>query len=147
MTTPGAPTSPGLPLLEPAAQHTIAAAQARVAAMTGRAPLPPQKLTEKEREEALKDAASTACLFCASLHPGASTPACPRLAMFKLNGDGMVIEGSFWPDGITDTTVEQIGDDEKTKTVTHTRSDWDTSKVVPVADVAEEDEAEAVADG
>lgn len=57
------------------------------------------------------------CLFCAGIHVGASTPACPRLASGKLNGDGAVVEFSFWPDG-----------------------QWDTSRVVFVADVAENEE-------
>lgn len=76
---------------------------------------------------------------CASFHPGASTPACPRLATFELNGDGKVIKGSFWPDGATEDAIETDGEG-KVRTVTHHRSSsWDTSRVVAVADVAEDE--------
>jgi len=138
MTTPGAPSSPGFPLLDPAAQKALHAARARVDAMTGRVPQPPPQLTAAERAEALKDAAASACQFCAGFHPGASTPACPRLATFKLNSAGEVTEGSFWPDGITDASAEVIGEDGKTKAVFHAHGEWDTSKVVFAADAAEE---------
>jgi len=137
MSTPSAPSSPGFPLLDPAANQALHAARARVDAMTGRGPQLPTLSTE-EREEALKDAATATCTFCAGFHPGASTPACPRLATFKLNGDGNVVEGSFWPDGITDASAEVIGDDGKTKAVFHLHGEWDTSKVVFAADAAEE---------
>lgn len=137
MTTPGVPSSPGFPLLDPAAQQVLHAARSRVEAATGRALIMP-RLTEKEREDALKDAAETACRFCASFHPGASTPACPRLATFKLNGDFEVIEGSYWPDGATTVVTEAISADQRGKTVTTLHSGWDTGKVVSVADAAEE---------
>lgn len=137
MTTPGVPASPGFPPLEHAAQAALHAAQQRLDAFTGRRPAFP--MPREEREEALKDAAQTACLFCSSFHPGASTPACPRLATFELNGDGKVVKGSFWPDGATESAIETDGEG-KVRAITHHRSSsWDTSRVVAVADMAEDE--------
>lgn len=44
------------------------------------------------------------CRFCAGLHVGANSPACPRLAGGKLNGDGAVVEFTFWPPHEWDTS-------------------------------------------
>ena len=139
MTTPGVHTSPGLPPLEEPARAALRAAQERLAGFTHRPPLP---MPREEREEALKDAADTACLFCSAWHPGASTPACPRLATFKLNGDLKVIEGSFWPDGASESAIETDGNGVPKVVTYRVSSSWDTSRVVPVTDVAEEDGTE-----
>ena len=138
MTTPGVPSSPGFPPLEHAAQAAIRAAQDRLGVLTRpRGPYPP-RLSAEEREEALKAAATDTCLFCAALHEGASTPACPRLATFKLNGDGKVIEGSFWPDLVSDTATE-LDEAGNVRAVTHAEHrGWDTSRVVRVSDAAED---------
>ena len=73
------------------AQATIAAARARMS------PPRPPVLTPEERAEAEKAAEENRyCLYCGGIHAGPSTPACPRLATFKLDGDGKVVEGSFW---------------------------------------------------
>ena len=137
MTNPGVHASPGMPPLEEPARAALRAAQERLSGFTHRPPLP---MPREEREEALKAAADTACKFCASWHPGASTPACPRLATFKLTGDGDVTEGTFWPDGVTDDAIETDGEGNVRAVTHHRSSSWDTSRVVPVADVAEEDE-------
>lgn len=144
MTTPGVPVSPGIPPLERAAQDALRAAQERLAGFSR----PPFPMPREEREEALKDAEKTVCRYCAAWHEGASTPACPRIAKCKMNGDGMITEVEFWPDGITTSAVETDGDG-KVRAVTHHRTDnWDTSRVVRVSDAAEEDEAgESEADG
>jgi hypothetical protein len=139
VTTPGVPVSPGFPPLEHAAQSALRAAQQRLDAFTGKAPVFPPPLTREEREEALKDAGSTACCFCAAWHPGASTAACPRLATFKLNGDGQVVEGTFWPDGVTDSAVEVDGDGKVRAATYHRTDSWDTTRVVRVSDAAEEE--------
>lgn len=114
MTLPGGPTMP----LDVAATHTIRETQARL----GLAPVMPRApLTDKERRDAsdlFKQGA--VCAFCAAIHVGASSPACPRLASGKLNGDGAVVEFAFWPDG-----------------------QWDQSRVVFAADVAEEEGGDA----
>lgn len=137
MTHPGVPASPGFPPLEHAAQSAIRAAQDRLGVLTRGNPFP--QLPKEEREKALEEAGETACSFCASWHPGASTAACPRLATFELNGDGKVVKGSFWPSGVTDSAVELDGDG-KVRAVTHHKSDqWDTSLVLRVQDAAEED--------
>jgi hypothetical protein len=137
VTTPGVPVSPGLPPLENAAQAALRAAQDRLAGFTGRPAFPP--VPAKEREEALKDAAQTSCRFCGAWHEGASSPACPRIAKCKMNGDGMITEVEFWPDGIVTSAIETDGDG-KVRAVTHHRTDnWDTSRVVRVQDAAEED--------
>lgn len=142
MTHPGVgvPTSPGTPIFDDVARSAIAAARARVEGFTR--PRPP--LTPEQRDEALKAAEDgAACRFCAGLHPGASTPACPRLATFEVNGDGMVIKGSFWPEGVSDAAVELDGEGAVRAATFHRHDEWNTEKVVSVADAAEEDDAEA----
>src|SRR5215472_1102455 len=109
MTHPGTPASPGFPPLEHAAKAAVHAAQQRLDVFTGRRPAFPP-MPREEREEALANAKDTACLFCAGWHEGASTPACPRLATFKLNGDGQVTEGTFWPDGVSESAIEMDGE-------------------------------------
>jgi len=119
VTYPG--QSPGFPPLDPAAQSAISAAQERLAVLTRqRVQLPGRPLSSTEKDEALLAAAGSACVLCGGIHPGAGTPACPRVATFELNGDGTVIRGSFWPEG-----------------------QWDTGKVVFPADLAEQDEGPA----
>lgn len=137
MTAPGVPASPGFPPLEHAAQAALHAAQQRLDAFTGRRPAFP--MPREEREEALKDAAQSACLFCASWHPGASTPACPRLATFELNGDGKVVKGSFWPDKTSEAAIETNAEGKVVAVTWHEHRGWDDSKVVPVADIAEDE--------
>jgi hypothetical protein len=50
--------------------------------------LSPQERAEAEQAER--------CVYCAGIHAGMSTPACPRLASFELDGDGKVKAGTFW---------------------------------------------------
>src|SRR5262249_26448448 len=139
MTHPGR-TSPGFPPLEHTAQSAIAAARSRVDALTGRAPGFPV-LSPEERKEALEAAGNGgAGTFCASLHAGASTAACPRLATFELNGDGKVVKGSFFADGVIHEEVITDADGKIVQRTTTCHSDWDTSKVLAVADAAEEEE-------
>ena len=138
MTHPGVgvPTSPGIPPCEQAAQSAIAAARMRVEGFSRPRPV----LTPEEREEALKRADET-CRYCAAFHPGASTPACPRLATFEVNGDGMVIKGSFWPEGVSDAAVELDGEGAVRVVTFHKHDEWDTSQIVRVADAAEEEDS------
>lgn len=119
MTRPGVPSSPGFPLLDPAAQSAIRAAQDRMDVLTRpRFPLPAREhLTGEEKDSALAEAAQTACAYCGGIHPAAGTAACRRLASFKVNGDGTITEGAFWRDG-----------------------EWDDSAVVWPADLAEKDD-------
>ena len=148
MTHPGVgvPTSPGIPPFEHAARQAIDAARARVEGFTRPRPV----LTPQEREEALKrideGGKDGTCLFCGALHHGASTPACPRLATFELNGDGQVIKGSFWPEGVSDAAVELDGGGTVRAVTFHKHDEWDTSQIVRAADAAEEDDAEAEAE-
>jgi len=136
----GVPTSPGTPIFDQVAQSAIAQARARMEGFTR--PRPP--LTPDQRKEALEAAEEgAACKFCAGLHAGASTPACPRLATFELNGDGQVIKGAFWPEGVSDSAVELDGEGAVRAVTFHKHDEWDTEKVVSVADAAEEDDAEA----
>ena len=114
-----------------------------------RPPRPP--LTPEQREEALKriDAGGKdgTCLFCGGLHHGASTPACPRLATFELNGDGQVIKGSFWPEGVSDAAVELDGEGAVRAVTFHQHDEWDTSQIVRAADAAEEEPDGGEAEG
>jgi hypothetical protein len=103
-------TLPGSPL-DHLAVEAIQGAQLRLGLIS-----PRPTLTDVEKREAgelVRDGQT--CRFCAGLHVGASGPACPRLAAGKLNGDGDVVEFTFWPDG-----------------------KWSTDRVVFVADVADE---------
>lgn len=141
MTHPGVgvPTSPGIPPFEHAARQAIDAARARVEGFTRPRPI----LTPAEREDALKRAdEGETCRFCAAFHAGASTPACPRLATFELNGDGQVIKGSFWPEGVSDAAVELDGEGAVRAVTFHKHDEWDTSQIVRAADAAEEDGSE-----
>jgi len=75
-------------------------------------------VTHEEREELERVAADGGlCRFCAGIHAGGSTPACPRLASGKLNGDGDLIEFTYWPS-------------------------WDASRVIYPEDVDEEAEVD-----
>ena len=144
MSTPGAPVSPGLPLLEHAARDAIHTARSRLDVLTrGSFPFPVKELSGEEKEEALKSFATSACRFCASQHAGASTAACPRLATFKLNGDGDVIEGSFWPSGGTDSVVETDGDGKVRSVTYRAHAEWDVTQVVSAAELAEEETGES----
>ena len=148
MTNPGVPTSPGFPALDHTAQQAIAMARSRVDALTGgRFPLPVKKLSDEEKADALKSAKERACRFCAAFHAGASTAACPRLATFKLNGDGDVVEGSYWPEGVTDSEVTMDAQGNTVSVTHHEHQGWNTSRVVFVSDVADDEAGEDVADG
>jgi hypothetical protein len=144
VTSPGVPVSPGFPLLEGPARDAIGMARSRVDALTRvQPPIPVKALTAEEKETALKDAAAAACRFCAAIHPGASTAACPRLATFKLNGDLDVTEGSFWPSGATETVVVTDGAGKVLSVTQTTRNDWDVTRVVFADDLAEEEDGES----
>ncbi len=136
MTTPGVPVSPGIPPLEHAAQAALRAAQDRLGVF-GRPVRPP--MPREEREEALKDAGETACGFCASFHPGADSPACPRIAECKLNGDGKITEVKFWPEAVSTSAVETDGEGNVRAVTHHQTSGWDAGRAVRVQDAAEED--------
>jgi hypothetical protein len=81
-------------------------------------------LTEQERSEAQQQ--PQRCLLCAGIHAGMSTPGCPRLASFKLDGDGKITEGTFWEgtawaegrvifaeDAAEESSEEEAGDGER----------------------------------
>ena len=139
MTHPGVPVSPGFPALDHTAQEAIRMARDRLDVLTrARFPLPVKTLTEDEKAEALKSAKETACIFCAGFHAGASTAACPRLATFKMNNDGVVTEGSFWPEGVVDSAIEMNGAGEVVTVTRHEHVGWNTGRVVFVDDVADE---------
>jgi hypothetical protein len=98
--------------------NVAAGAIAGTQRMLGGAPRFP--ISQQERDEVEKVAKNGGlCLFCAGIHVGASTPACPRLAAGKLNGDGAVVEFTFW-------------------------NEWDASRVVFPEDVESEDDTEDV---
>jgi hypothetical protein len=59
----------------------------------------PRRLPEPDRAEAAAIlSAGGGCELCGGLHAGAEL-ACPRLASFRLNGDGAITEGTYWPNG------------------------------------------------
>ena len=140
MTNPGVPASPGFPALDRTAQQAIHAAQSRLDVLTrGSFPFPVKKLTDEEKEDALKSAKDEICLLCGGLHAAPNTPACPRVAAFELNGDGKIIKGSFWPEA-SDSAVD-TGKDGTVIGVHHEQHlGWPTSRVVFAADLAEEED-------
>lgn len=98
--------------LDDIALRAIAGTQQRIAPVV--APrLPMSKQERDEVEKAVKD--TGICLFCAGIHAGLSGPACPRLASGKLNGDGTVVEFTFWNEWNTDRVVfpEDIDDEDE----------------------------------
>jgi hypothetical protein len=79
-----------MPPLDSAAEATIAAMRSHLAP---RQPV----LTAQDRADAEQAAAENRyCLYCGGIHAGPTTPACPRLASFKVDGDGKITEGTFW---------------------------------------------------
>jgi hypothetical protein len=107
------------PPLENAAAAALAAARGRMGSGP-RFPLPPpQKLTAEEKAEALSTIAQGgACGLCGGIHAAAEY-GCPRLASFRRDADGVIVEGTFWPDGswdrsgivfATDATEGEAGD-------------------------------------
>ena len=115
MTYPGIP-SYGRPPLDHAAAAVIEAARNR---FDRPAQIPPPRLSVQEKAEVARRTAEGAfCGCCGGFHAGTEL-ACPRLASFKLDGDGSLREGTYWPDG-----------------------QWDTSRVLFAADAAEPEPAD-----
>jgi hypothetical protein len=107
------------PLLEGTAAQAIQGARQRIFGDRPRFPVPVRVLTSEERDTAHAAAKDLGCRLCGGIHPLPNTPACPRVAEFKCNADGMVIEAKFWPDG-----------------------DWDASRVLFLVDAAEPDDGQ-----
>ncbi len=58
-----------------------------------------RRLSAQERALAAERIASgERCMCCGGLHAGDEL-ACPRLASFRLNADGHITEGTYWPPG------------------------------------------------
>jgi hypothetical protein len=89
--------SRGAPMLEQAAQDTIAAARAQPRYVP-----PPEYeravLTAEDKAEAEKAARERdeVCVLCGGYHALPSSPACPRLAGVELNGDMRIVKATFW---------------------------------------------------
>lgn len=114
MTTPNGPRQP---LLEALASHVIHGTQDRIN-LGAPAPTTAPPTQEEKQLAAELIQRGDVCRFCAGIHPGASGPACPRLASGKLNGDGTVVEFTFWADHDWRPAaagrvvfVEELGDD------------------------------------
>jgi hypothetical protein len=138
VTTPGVHRSPGVPPLENAARDALRAAQVRLSGFAR----PPFPMPREEREEALEEAKSTACKYCASWHPGADSPACPRIAECKMNADGTILEVKFWPEAISASAIETDGEGKVRAVTHHQTSGWDAGRALRVQDAAEEDDGE-----
>ena len=143
MTNPGVPASPGFPSLDPVAQQAIRTAQSRLEVLTrGNLPFPVKQLSDEEKAEALKSANDEACQLCGAFHAAPNTPACPRVATFKCNPDGRIIEGSFWPDA-SESAMDLDKDGEVIGVHVEQHHGWNTDRVLFVSDVAETGEGEA----
>lgn len=67
----------------------------------------PVTLTDADKAaiaDALANGGQGLCAACGAIHVKPSTPACPRLATWELNGDGSLKAGSNWPDGWWDSS-------------------------------------------
>jgi len=115
MTTPR--QSQGAPAFDALAQDVIAEARGD----RRRYVPPPQAeppLTEQEKAEAEKAArAALVCRFCLGFHALPNSPGCPRLASFRLDGDGAVVEGTLlggtkWAEGRVVFLADVKEDDE-----------------------------------
>jgi hypothetical protein len=109
------PPGPGSPL-DRIAGSVIRGTQERLAPVAPPTRRPPDEEEKRLASELIQR--GDMCCFCAGLHPGASGPACPRLASGKLNGDGTVVEFTYWPDQDWRPSaaervvfVEELGDD------------------------------------
>ena len=85
------------PMLEEAAQQSIAAARQQAPRLVRPPEYEPAILSAEDRAEADKEAQLVVCGLCAGYHHAPSTAACPRLASFELDGDGKLKSGTFWP--------------------------------------------------
>jgi len=102
--------------LDAAARAVVGRAKEVAGIVPARPPLTDQD--KRDAREAIKG--GQICVLCGGLHVCPSTLACPRVASGKLNGDGAVIEVTFWAMG-----------------------QWDTSRVLFAADVEDDlDESE-----
>lgn len=72
-----------------------------------RPPLTPAE--RREAEDAAKQSAQV-CRLCLAIHALPNSPGCPRLATFKLDGDGRVVEGSFRTDTLWQDRVVFLED-------------------------------------
>lgn len=81
--------------------------------MAGQFPPPAaQKLTAQQQAEAIDTIAKGGgCGLCGGIH-AAQEHGCPRLASFRLDGDGRITEGTFWPDGSWDRSSVVFATDE-----------------------------------
>lgn len=73
-----------------------------------------RELTDADRQaiaEALENGGQGLCSACGGIHVKPSTPACPRLATFEVDGDGRLKAGSFFSDGFWDTSRVQWPED------------------------------------
>jgi hypothetical protein len=99
--------SAGAPPFEDIARDVIAATRPRQ-----HHPVP---LTAAEKAEADKaERAVPPCPLCLAWHALPGSPGCPRLASFRLDGDGRVAEGTFrsdrkWLDRVV--LVEDVKED------------------------------------
>jgi hypothetical protein len=96
---PGAPATPGRAPLDGAAAAVIASARQRITGTRTFPPAPAKALTDEERAEALDTISKGGgCACCGGIH-AAADHGCPRLASFRLDGDGKLTEGTYFPDG------------------------------------------------
>ena len=147
MTHPGVPVSPGFPGLEGPAQQAIRMAQDRLGVLTrGQFPFPVKKLSDEEKEDALKSAKDDACYLCGAFHAAPNTPACPRVATFRLERGRQAGGRLLFPSAISDSAVD-LDSEGKVIGVHHeTHVGWDTSRVVFISDVADDAAGEDVSE-
>lgn len=91
------------PPLENAASSVLAAARGRMGGSRPQFPPPPKLSADTEAQVLQTVAEGGACFCCGGVHPAADF-GCPRLASFRRDADGTLVEGTYWQDGQWDSS-------------------------------------------
>ena len=99
----------GRPPLEGHASAALAAVRGRMS--TGRPQFPPpRQLSAEEEAQVLQTVAEGgSCPCCGGVHFAADF-GCPRLSSFRRDADGMLVEGTYWPDSQWDKSKIMFAD-------------------------------------
>ena len=91
------------PPLEGHASAALAAVRGRMAGGRPQFPQPRQLSADEEAQVLQTVAEGGSCACCGGVHFAADY-GCPRLASFRRDADGMIVEGTYWPDGQWDSS-------------------------------------------
>ncbi len=105
------------PPLENAASSVLAAARGRMGGQRPQFPPPPKLSADTEAQVLQTVAEGGACSCCGGVHPAADY-GCPRLASFRRDADGMLVEGTYWQDGQWDSSKIMFAHPETAEAIT-----------------------------